>query len=116
MTKAANPGAMRTLISIYAPPDGKDVDGYRAGSETPICQDVYCKWVNKHGTDVLAMRQLGLQEAATVTMRYRADVQPDCIIKKHGDPSRPFDVVGVDNVDDRGAWMEITVARKVKST
>lgn len=116
MAKACNPGALRTLVSFYRPVREADADGYRTGAETIVCKNVRVKWVNKHGADILAMRQLGLQEGATLTMRFRTDITPDCIIRKYNDPERPYEVIGVNNIEDRCVWMEVTVARKVIST
>lgn len=113
MSKSANPGALRTTVTFYQPSSEKDADGYRVSGETPLCT-VRVKWVNKHGVDVLAMKQLGLAEAATLTLRYRADITPVCTLRKSGD-NRPYDVISIDNVQDRRAFMEITVARKVQS-
>lgn len=75
---------------------------------------VKVKWVNAHGTDAYTSMQLQLREPATITCRYSPSITPDCIIYKAKDPN-PYEIISIDNVEERSRWLEIKVQRKVAS-
>lgn len=70
------------------------------------------KWVNAHGTEVFAAMQLKLREPATITMRYHPGVHVGLLVYREGD-KKPFEIISIDNVEERGRWLEIKVQRKV---
>ena len=97
------------------PNESVDADGYRVGEYTNILPDdkpFYCKWVNAHGRDEYTARQLGLNEPATITMRYHPAITEACELYKAGDP-KPYEIKSLDNVEERNEWLEIKVERKV---
>ena len=55
--------------------------------------------------------QLQLRQPATLTMRYSPRIQPTMLVYKGRDPV-PYEVVSVDDVEDRHRWLEVTVQRK----
>lgn len=113
MSRYANPGAMRTPVEILRREGQKDKDGYSSVSLSNVFGDgetVWCKWVNGHGTEVLNTMQFGLSEIATFTMRYSGKVTTDCVVKKGG---ALYEIISLDNVRDRGAWLEGKVKRMV---
>jgi SPP1 family predicted phage head-tail adaptor len=68
----------------------------------------HVKWVNAHGTDVFTAMQMQLREPATLTMRYHKDINTKLIVYKGTDA---YEVISVDDVEERHAWMEIKVQR-----
>ena len=118
MAKQARAGALRTKITVLehvtvGGPPGKDADGYPVGGRAdPVGAPLWCKWVNAYGSEVYAARQVGVEEPATLTLRYTPLVTPTCVIYKDGD-KRPYEVIGVNDVEDRHVWLEVKVKRKV---
>ena len=45
-----------------------------------------------------------------MTMRYSALIRPDCLIYKLGDPV-PYEIISVNDVEDRHCWLEVKVRR-----
>lgn len=118
MAKKAAAGELRTLVyfrRVCREADGKGYARQReevvfadhAGGERPI----HCKWVNAHGTEVFSAMQLQIREPATLTMRFSPLIDASMLVYKGIDP-RPYEIVSVDNVEDRGKWLEIKVQRK----
>ena len=120
MKPAINPGEFRQRIRIENTPVGDDAvddDGYREEewkNVHPKGGTYGCRWVNAHGRDVLDAKQLGLEELATLTMRYTERLTPTCRIFRGDDP-RPYDVISIDNIREMGRYLEIKVQRKVQS-
>lgn len=71
----------------------------------------HCKWVNAYGSEVFAAMQVQVQEPATLTMRYSPKIQPDQLIYKVGDPV-PFEIISVNDVEERHSWLEVKVQRR----
>lgn len=118
MAKNARAGDLRTKITVWehAPFGGPvevDADGYPVGGRAnPVGRALWCKWVNAYGAEVYAARQVGVEEPATLTMRYTPFVTPTCLIYR-GEDKRPYEVIGVNDVEDLHVWLEVKVKRKV---
>ena len=115
MSKSANPGELRTPVYFKKHQRTKDAEGYPHDSEVNIFGEgvpCMCKWVNAHGYEVFQTMQLEIREPATITTRYHdALMDPTLIIYKSGD-SKPYEVISIDNVENRSVWVEIKVQRK----
>lgn len=120
MAKSANIGELRTRIYIRSISKMTDADGVSSGTEerNSIGYDAqgkeimyHCKWVNAYGSEVFAAMQMQVQEPATLTMRYSPKIQPDHLIYKVGDP-RPYEIISVNDVEDRHRWLEVKVCRR----
>ena len=72
------------------------------------------KWVNAHGTEVYQSMNLDLREPATLTGRYSSLITPQCRITKVGDPE-PYEIISIDDVENRHQWLEIKVQRMVSA-
>lgn len=115
MSKSANPGELRTPVRFCLIQKGTDADAVY--QETPVNVfggPVNVKWVNAHGTDALMAMQMQLREPATITCRYSAKITPACVVFKGDDPD-PYDIISIDNVEERNRWLEIKVQRRVPS-
>lgn len=77
------------------------------GRERPV----HCKWVNAHGTEVFTAMQLKVRQPATLTMRYSPLITPALRVYKGSAPA-PYEVVSVDDVEDRHRWLEVKVHRR----
>ena len=99
MSKFANPGELRTPVAFKHSVRSTDGMGFP---------------VNAHGTEVFETMQLQLREPATLTMRYSPKITEQCLVFKNGD-SRPFEIVSIDNVEERNRWLELKVQRKVEA-
>nr|DAR46642.1 MAG TPA: putative head-tail adaptor [Caudoviricetes sp.] len=58
--------------------------------------------------------QLELREPATITMRYSPLINEQLLIYK-GSDAQPFEVISIDDVEERHVWLEIKVQRKVSA-
>lgn len=118
MARKAAAGELRTLVYFRRILKGSDNKGYAQQREEYVFVDscgeerpVHCKWVNAHGTEVFTAMQLQIREPATLTMRYSPLIEPSMLVYKGKDP-RPYEIISVNNVEDRGKWLEIKVQRK----
>lgn len=118
MARQARAGELRTLVYFRRVLKGTDSKGSARQREEFVFTDgagqeraVHCKWVNAHGTEVFAAMQLQIREPATLTMRYSPLIEASMLVYKGADP-RPYEIVSVNNVEDRGRWLELKVQRK----
>ena len=114
MAKSANPGELRTPVIVEAITKTNDSEGYETKTWTNVFgsgKKLMVKWVNDHGTEVYEGMGLALREPATITCRYSALITPQCRITK--DDNGPFEIISLDNVEERGRWIEIKVQRVV---
>lgn len=117
MARSTTAGELRTRVRFFDIPgeDGQDADGYEAEGLVNVFGEGgsrMCKWVNAYGAEVYTAKSAGVEEPATLTMRYTPKVTPTCIIYKGGD-SKCYEVISVNDVEDRHAWLEVKVQRKV---
>lgn len=119
MAKRTGAGDLRTRIYIRKAVKRTDGDGVAGVREASIFADppgqpervYHCKWVNAYGAEALTAMQLQIEEPATLTMRYSPLIQPDQLIYKLGDPV-PYEITGVNDVEDRHCWLEVKVHRR----
>ena len=113
MSKKANAGELRTDCYF------KSVSrtGSSNGSVSPTYTNVFgegnkakVKWVNAHGTDTLNALQMMEKEIATLTMRYSPLITKKLVVFRGADTT-PFEIVSVDNVEQRNEWLELKVQR-----
>jgi SPP1 family predicted phage head-tail adaptor len=110
MAKYANAGELRTPIKFIRIKRGKDADGYPVEVEVEVLK-TKCKWVNVHGTEVFTAMQQKLREPATITVRYSPLINQKLIIYK-GIDTDSYEVISIDDIEDRHVWLEIKVQRK----
>ena len=116
MSKSANAGELRTKAYFKRIERGApDADGYQPETECDVFggAPVMCKWANAHGNEVFLAMQQQLKDPATLTVRYSPLLDDVTLVVYHdGDPG-PYEVISVDNVDQRCEWLEIKLHRKV---
>ena len=52
-----------------------------------------------------------MTEPATLTLRYTPLITTTCIIYRGTDP-KPYEVISVNDIENRHAWLEVKVQRK----
>jgi SPP1 family predicted phage head-tail adaptor len=115
MAKYANPGALRTPVRFIRIDRTNDADGYPTETEVDVFgAPVMCAWVNVHGNEVFTAMQMKLREPATLTTRYSPLINQKLLIYKGTDPD-PYEVISIDDVEDRHAWLEIKVQRATEA-
>jgi len=107
--KEAPIGKLKTSITIKSVTNGTDVN------KTPTCSEstvlvAKCLWQNAHGTETVDNMRLNLGELATITMRYSPLVNERQLVYKGSDP---WEIVSIDNVEQRNRWLEIKVKRVI---
>lgn len=115
MAKYANPGALRTPVRFIRIDRTNDADGYPTETEVDVFgQPVMCAWVNVHGNEVFTAMQMQLREPATLTTRYSPLINQKLLIYKDSDTD-PYEVISIDDIDERHAWLEIKVQRAAEA-
>lgn len=115
MSKTANAGELRTPVAFFKTVRSVDAQGFTEAEEVNVFGSgvsIPCKWVNAHGSQVFEAMQLELREPATLTMRYSPKINAKLILYRGSDP-RPYEIISVDNVEEKNVWLEIKVQRKV---
>lgn len=114
MSKYANAGELRTPVFFKKVVRETDAEGYPAEKEVNVFGDetaVYVKWVNAHGTETFTAMQLQLREPATLTCRYSPQIDAKCLVYRVGS-EEAYEIISIDNVEQRNIWLEIKVQRK----
>lgn len=140
MSKAANAGELRTEVYFMRITRTPDKDGFEAEAEVSIftgnkgaALPALGKWQNIHGSEVFTAMQLQLRDPVTYTTRYspqyditliayRADEYAAALaaISSGTDtedalaPIR-YEVISIDDVENRHQWLEIKLQRKVSA-
>lgn len=106
--KITNPGELRVPITLQTPTIGTDAGGAQRPSWSDLAI-MQAKWVNVHGAEAWVADQAGKAvSAATVTIRYRADVTTRCSILKGSDR---YEIISLDNIQERSEYLELKVRR-----
>ncbi len=105
--KPFNPGELRTLIILKKRSVATATGGFQSPTWSTIAS-VYAKWENAHGNEALAADSMGAEAFATVTIRYRADVDETWAVEKGG---KIWEVFSMDNIRERGELLELKVRR-----
>ena len=118
MAKQVRAGDLRTQVYFRRVIRAPDHEGRARQREEYVFTDsagrerpVHCKWVNAHGTEVFSAMQLQIREPATLTVRYSPLIDSTMLVYKGRDPN-PYEIISVDNIEDRGQWLELKVQRK----
>ena len=115
MSKNANAGELRTAVYFKRIKRDTDDEGFPVEQEVNVFGEgkhVLVKWVNAHGSEVFTAMQLELRDPATLTVRYSPLINETLLVYKGNDPA-PYEVVSIDNVEERNAWLEVKVQRRV---
>ena len=93
--------------------DGAPIPTYSWEAFTEMLR---CKWVGAFGSDVLENKRVELGQTATVTLRYTALIDQRCRVFHESDAQtdvNAWEIISVNDPEDRHAFLEITLRRKV---
>ena len=102
-----NPGEMRTSITLKKRTATADAGGFMVPGWTTL-GTVWAKWTNVHGAEVWTAQMAQAVQPATIWIRYRNDVDTSCAVFLG---STMYEIVSVDNVQQRSEYMELKVRR-----
>ena len=108
-------GEMRTRITIREIRTGIDPEGFNIREYADIFKaPIWCKWEWERTTETFENERLRAEERAKITLRHSDRIHQRCLIWREKE-SEPWEVVGVNDVEDRHRWMELTLKRSVKA-
>lgn len=102
-----NPGEMRKRVTLQSRSVTAGTGGFQTKAWSTIAV-VWAKWVNVHGSESVQAAAMGIEELATVTVRYRSGIDPTCAILKG---STRYEIISIDNIGERNEFLEIKVKR-----
>jgi SPP1 family predicted phage head-tail adaptor len=106
--RVTNPGDLRTPISLYPKTLATDAGGAQQTGLGEKIADVWAQWKNVHGNEVWASQAIHAVAPATVTIRWRGDVNGDIVLQKG---SEYFEVLSLDDIEERHEYLELKVTR-----
>ena len=126
MAKSANAGDLRTPIIVEEYTGSQNGNGYPVKAWVNVfgADKAYrVKWVNAHGTEVFEAMRLELNEPATLTGRYSSLITDQCRILLVSDASKStaekaklyYEIISINDVENRHEWLEIKVKRQVSA-
>lgn len=105
--RVTNPGELRTWVGLGS----RTITTQPGGFQTPVYAEftsVWAKWVNQHGGEILRNQAGQVVRQATVTIRWRNDIDLTSGVEYQG---AWWDVVSVDNIRERNEWLELRLQR-----
>lgn len=105
--KPTNPGDLRTQITLLKRTVATGSGGFQTAGVTTI-GTAWAEWENVHGSEVWNAAALNAVDPATVLIRYNSQVDETCLVQKGSDV---YEIVSVDNIRERGEYMELKVKR-----
>ncbi len=105
--KISNPGELRIPIMLQR----RTVSTETGGFQVPDWEDIAtvpARWVGVHGSEAWSAASNNAQQAATVTIRYRADVDLTCAVLLG---SNRYEIVSIDDIQMRHEYIELKVQR-----
>ncbi len=105
--KTFNPGDLRTPITLLQPVESANAGGFKTPTYTAATNGaVMADWKNAHGAEAWAAAAIQATRAATVRIRYRADLGLTWRVQKG---SEVFEIVSIDNIGERSEILELKV-------
>lgn len=105
--KTFNPGDLRKSVKLQRRVVTTGTGGFQTVTWTDIAT-VWAKWENVHGSEAWAANSLQAEQPATVTIRYRSDVDTTCAVLKGSDR---YEIVSMDDIRERHEYIELKVKR-----
>ena len=102
-TKVTNPGEMRKKVTLKRRLPTIDPGGFQKESLVTVAS-IWAKWIGVHGSEAWAANANNALRAATVTIRYRDDVDETCVIDLDG---LNYEIVSMDDIQQRHEYIEL---------
>jgi SPP1 family predicted phage head-tail adaptor len=106
-TKVTNPGELRTRVLVQTRVTTLDAGGFKTPTWTTVAE-VWCRWQNAHGRELVEGFIAQVDAPASVLLRYRNDIDVSCSLLKGG---VRWEIVSVDNIAERSEYLELKVVR-----
>jgi SPP1 family predicted phage head-tail adaptor len=105
---------MRTRVTFQVPTISKDAGGAQVETWANVTSNptVWARWTNAHGQEAVQNEALKSSQRAAVVVRYRTDILTTWQVLKD---SEAWQIISIDEVQDRNRWVELVVER-VKGT
>ena len=103
--KVFNPGELRTYITLQSRTVTTGSGGFMVPAGTTQAT-VWAKWENVHGSEVWQAQTMQAVRSATVTIRYRDDIDPTWQVIRDG---QTYDIVSLDDIQNRHEYIEMKV-------
>jgi SPP1 family predicted phage head-tail adaptor len=112
---AISVGDLRTQITFQSPTITTDAGAAQKSSFSNVATNptVWARWINAHGQEILTGNAMSSVQLATVTVRHRTDITTKWQIVK--DDGTTWQVISIDEVQDRNRWIEMVVERAAGS-
>ena len=105
-TKITNPGELNKLVTLKTRSSTVDPGGFQKEALTTLAV-VWAKWVGLHGSEAWAANSVNAQRAATVMIRYRADVDETCLITLDG---LNYEIISMDDIQQHHEYIELKLS------
>ena len=105
--RVINPGELRTLVTLERRKVTQDAGGFGSAAWAEI-DTVYCRWIGAHGAEIWQAQTAGVNEPATVLIRYRDDIDTTCALTRG--PAR-YEIISIDDIQARHEFLELKVSR-----
>lgn len=104
----------KMFIDLRAPTGTAQPGGFKSTAYVSILpRYVRAIWENAHGSEAIVAASQQYQDPATVTVRYRSGITPKLRVCMRGDEARPYEVVSLNDIDNRHEYVELKVRRVV---
>jgi len=123
MKQAVNAGELRTDCAFFSQAWTVNANNIEVLSEENVFGKdawVRCKWTPGFSNNNMVTSELmldgtfQLKQPATIVTRFSPKITAQCVVYKKGE-ALPYEIVSVSDVEDRRAWLEIKVQRKVQA-
>jgi SPP1 family predicted phage head-tail adaptor len=104
------PGELNVKITLQARTVSSNAGGFETAKWSTLAE-VWSRWINVHGSEAWAAQSVQAEQAATVTIRYQAEVDATCSVVRGSDR---FEIVSIDDIRERHEYLELKV-RRVRS-
>ncbi len=126
MAKFVNAGELRTPVIVEEHTGAQNGNGYSEKTWANVFgtgKTYRVKWVNAHGAEVFEAMRLDLTEPATLTGRYSPLITEQCRLLLASDSGKTetekaklyYEIISIDDVENRHEWLEIKVKRQVSA-
>jgi len=109
--KTINPGELRTPVLLAPRTVSTETGGFPKPAPNTASQvSAWAKWTNAHGSEAWTANVQGIEQAATVLIRYLSTLDESWLISRDNGTSW-YEIVSMDNIQQRGEYIELKVKR-----
>lgn len=109
--RTINPGELRTKVLLAPRTVSTETGGFPKAVPTTASQvSAWARWTNVHGAEAWTANAQGIEQAATVLIRYRSTLDESWMVSRDNGTSW-YEIVSMDNIQQRGEYIELKVKR-----